>query len=173
MKRAFSKDASILERATAMTVSAAMKAKRKIGGGLKKKKIPRITFNKLIQNARKALKSSKPENIESAAIVAIKSINKSIKGKKIKPPRVIKVPTYRGGVLPLVPIFAGLSALGSIVGGATSVVKAIKDYRNNQKELEESKRHNSTMEAIAIGKGYYLKPYKNGFGFFLKPQKNY
>lgn len=68
-----------------------------------------------------------------------------------------------------VPVFAGLSALGSIVGSTAGVVKAINDYKNGQKLMEENKRHNHKMEAITIGKGYYLQPYKRGKGYFLKP----
>lgn len=184
LNRVISKDASTGERAAAILVSGAMKSKRslaKIGSGLKKikknrskkKKSHHITLKSLIKDAKMAIKKSKPDNIESAINVAVESVKRKMKkGRKVKAPRVIKVPTYSGGVLPLIPIFAGLSALGSIVGGTSSVVKAINDYKNAHNQLEESKRHNEKIEAIAIGKGYFLKPYKNGYGFFLKSPKN-
>lgn len=88
--------------------------------------------------------------------------------KKVKPPRVIEVPKT-GGILPLIPIFAGLSALGALSGGAAGIAKAVNDAKAAKQELEESQRHNKTMEAIALrGKGLYLKPYKSGLGLFLK-----
>lgn len=173
MERVRAKDASTGERAAALLVAGAMKTKRsltKVGSGLKKsrKKKTHITLKNLIKDAKMAIKKSKPDNIESAIDVAVESIKKSKKGKKVKAPRIIKVPTYSGGVLPLIPIFAGLSALGSIVGGTSSIVKAINEYKNAHNQMEEKKRHNEKMEAIAMGKGYFLKPYKNGYGFFLK-----
>lgn len=172
MKRVFSKDASLGERATALAVSAAMKAKRtlsKIGKGFKKKKSRSITFGKLIKDARIAIKKSKPASIQAAIKVAVKSVQKSKKGKCVKHPRTLKLPTVTGGVLPLIPIFAGLSALGSIVGSTSGIIRAINEYKDAQNQLEESKRHNRKIEAIAIGKGFYLHPNKNGNGFYLKP----
>lgn len=54
-----------------------------------------------------------------------------------------------------------------------AIVNAINNTKNAQKELEENKRHNQSMEAIAIGsktgKGFYLHPNKGGRGFYLAP----
>lgn len=151
-----------------------MKLKRglaKIGCGIKKnprKPKKHVTLNTIIKNAKTAIKKSRPDSLESAVKAAIKSIKKSKKNKQIKSPRIIKVPnTYSGGVLPLIPIFAGLSALGSMVGSTASIVKAINNYKDAQRQLEENKRHNKTMEAIAIGNGYYLNQQKRGDGYYL------
>lgn len=108
----------------------------------------------------------KPRTFGDAIAVALKSAKKY--KKKIKSPRVIPVPKT-GGVLPLIPIFAALSALGSIAGGTGSVISAINKSRAAKQQLEESQRHNKTMEAIAMGKGLHLKPYKTGLGLFLRP----
>lgn len=81
-KRVKSSNASLGEKAAAWTVTTAMKAKSKLGGGVRKKK-------------------------------------KQNRGKGL----YLK-PTKRGGVLPLIPIFAGLSALGSLIGGVSTAVKA-------------------------------------------------
>jgi hypothetical protein len=86
--------------------------------------------------------------------------------KSIKPPRIIKIPKS-GGILPLIPIFAGLSALGALSGGVGRIAKAINSAKEARKQLEESQRHNKTMEAIAMGKGLFLKPYRKGLGLFL------
>lgn len=87
----------------------------------------------------------------------------------ITTPRIIPLPKT-GGVLPFLPIFAGLSALGALSGGATGIAKAINSAKNANKQLEENKRHNQTMEAIAMGKGLFLKPFRKGLGLYLKPQ---
>lgn len=186
MKRIFSKDASLGERATALGVATAMKIKRsltKSGKGMQQqtkggKRKKQITLPSLIKNVRNEIKKSKPETVDSAVRVAIASVKKFKKGKHIRTPRIIKLPSYSGGVLPLIPIFAGLSALGSIVGSTAGVVAAINKVKSAQKELEESKRHNQTMEAIAIGKktgnGFYLHTNKTGDGFYLAPNpKNF
>lgn len=207
MKRVFAKNSTLGERATALAVAAAMKAKRKLtklGTGMRKnicagkrkkttkkrkkkekkqKKVKKskkkkknvkkknITFASLIKTAKVAMKKSNPQTIESAIEVAVDSINKSKNGKRMTaPPRIIKTPSISGGVLPLIPIFAGLSALGSIVGTTTGIIRSINAYKDGQKQLEENKRHNQKMEAIAIGNGFFLHPYKRGRGYFLKPQ---
>lgn len=181
MKRVFSKDATIGERTTALGVAMAMKVKRTLSGKglskkpskIKKKKRKKVSFTYLIKKAKVAIKKSKPENIDSAIKVAVASIKKTKKGKYIKEPRTIKLPntTTSGGMLPLVPIFAGLSALGSIIGSSASIANAINQAKKGQTELAESKRHNGMMEAIAIGaksgKGFYLHANKSGKGYYL------
>ena len=105
----------------------------------------------------------------AAAKVAIKEAG----GRKhIKTPRIIPIPKV-GGVLPLIPIFAGLSALGSLAGGVSGITQAVLKAKAARSQLREAERHNKTMEAIALkGKGLYLKPYKRGLGLYLKPSKN-
>lgn len=184
MKRVFSRDASLGERATALAVAAAMKAKRmlpKIGSGLKRLKKSnkkQVALSTLIKTAKRAIDKNRPENTKLAIKVAIAAVKKSKAKKKVKVPRIIKLPinvesTVTGGVLPLIPIFAGLSALGAIASSAAGITNAINQARKGQRELEESKRHNGVMEAIAIGgksgKGYYLRSQKNGKGFYLSP----
>lgn len=196
MKRVFSKNASLGERSTALAVSAAMKAKRmvsKIGKGINSKKKkkrkpkrkagkkikrrtkrPSITFGKLVKEAKSTIKHIKPDNLMAATKMALNTVKQHGRGKTIRSPRTIKLPTYSGGVLPLIPIFAGLSALGTITGSVATVVNAINNYRNAHRKLEEDKRHNNAMESIAIGKGYYLHAPHTGNGYYLKQQpKNY
>lgn len=45
-------------------------------------------------------------------------------GRKGKQKRIIPLPKT-GGILPFIPIFAGLSALGSLTGGAADVANAV------------------------------------------------
>lgn len=177
LKRAFSKDASFGEKVVALGVAGTTKLKRKLTGkGLsknikKKKQNPQISFSSLIKNAKLAIKQSKPDTIHSAIKTAISTTKQNKKGKRIREPRTIKLPSVRGGVLPLVPIFAGLGALGSIIGSSAGIVNAIKQTRRGQMELDENKRHNQAMEAIAVGnkngKGFYLHSNKKGNGYYL------
>lgn len=188
LKRVFSKDAKLGERAASLLVTAAMKAKTglaKVGLGISKlncrKKAKRgkklkgaskqIAFTTLVKDAKEGIKKSKAKKIDSAIKAAIRSVKKSAKGKRIKVPRILKVPTFTGGILPILPILAGLSSIGAIVGSAAGVIKTAKDIKVAQKQLEENKRHNIAME-MKVGKGLYLRPHKSGSGLYLRPQKS-
>lgn len=59
---------------------------------------------------------------------------------------------HKGGFLPL--LFAGLGALGSLIVGASSIAKSVNDNKNQQKELEELKRHNKSIEGKGLKKKY-------------------
>jgi len=113
------------EKTAATAVWAAMKAKTKIGMGMKTK----TTRTK--------------KNMAKKRILLI--------GK-------------RGGVLPILPM---LGALGSLIGEAAGVAKAISDSEAARRQLEELQRHNRAME----GRGLYLAPYKYGKGLYLGPYK--
>ncbi|XP_071649168.1 uncharacterized protein [Temnothorax longispinosus] len=117
-KRVTANDSTLGERAAAIAVWVAMKAKTKLGMGLKTKK----------------------------------------KMKKTK--RILPV-AKRGGILPILPL---LGVLGSLVGGAAGVAKAVNDNKAARRQLEEMQRHNRVME----GHGLYLAPYKRGRGVSRK-----
>ena len=119
-KRIVARDSTLGERAAATAVWAAMKAKTKIGMGMKTK-------------------------------------------KKTTKKRILPV-AKRGGVLPILPM---LGALGSLIGGAAGVAKAVNDGKAARRQLEELQRHNRAME----GHGLYLAPYKYGRGLYLGPYK--
>ena len=67
----------------------------------------------------------------------------------------------------LIPIFAGLSTIGALSGGATGIAKTINDTAAAKRKLEEAKRHNQVMEQINLGMGLYLKFHKTGSGLRL------
>lgn len=197
--RVISRNTKFGEKVAAWGVTNAMKLKRKLGMGLKKrlKQKPkhkqqkskknstknRYTFRKnvinKIQNDLKNLNHGDGITLKDGSRVALAAAKEAIKSvggrRKICRPRIIPIPKS-GGFLPLLgPIFAGLSALGALSGGAAGIAKAINQSKSAQKDLEEAQRHNKTMEAIALGKkgnGLYLKPYKKGLGLYLKPPKN-
>lgn len=169
-------DAGVGEKAAAWAVTNAMKIKRKIGMGSKeRKKKKKINSKTVFKKVRDVLKKNSSSEIKVALSAAKDAVKTAGGRKKIKPWRVIPL-AKTGGVLPLIPIFAGLSALGALAGGAAGIAKAIGTAKSAQKELEEAKRHNKTMESIAIGsgrgEGLFLKPYKRGLGLYVKQKKN-
>lgn len=116
----------------------------------------------------------------TAALRIARTAIKQAGGRRnIRTPRVIPIPKV-GGLLPLIPLFAGLSAVGALLGGSAGVAKTVIDAQKGKKELQETSRHNQTMEAIALGKqqqkfgsGLYLKRRgAQGFGLYLHKQKN-
>lgn len=170
---------SLKERLAALTVTGAMKAKTKLGMGhrqkcqkVKRGKSIKKVFQDAVNRARTAIRPIK--DVKTAVRVAVRTAKDVIKSKKGDlSPRVIPVPK-RGGFLPLIPLFAGLSALGALAGGTAGVVKAVNEVSTAKRQLKEAERHNKTMEAVALrGKGLYLRPYKQGLGLYLTPPKNY
>lgn len=175
-QRVKSRDSSLSERANALFVTNIMKAKVKLGMGLKKKRKLVVkkkrgpTFRDAVTKARNVIKRIKPDSVKEAIKIAMTAAKDVIKARKsTNTPRIIPVPKV-GGVLPfLIPLFAGLSAVGALSGGAAGIAKAVNQASAAKRELEENRRHNKTMEAIAMGKGLYLKPYRTGLGLYLQP----
>ena len=77
---------------------------------------------------KSVLKASK---IAIAGAAARKSLKAEGGKRKIRTPRIIPIPKT-GGFLPLIPIFAGLSALGSLAGGAAGIVRAVKEAHKSE-----------------------------------------
>lgn len=176
-----SSNSSIGEKLSSLAVAGIMGAKTKLGMGLCKKRSGRckrrsrsskkggqISFTNAVRKARKELVGKRFANLNNAANIALASIRK---GKlKVKQPkqRIIPIPKT-GGFLPLIPIFAGLSALGALSGGAAGIAQAVNNARNAQKKLEEQTRHNKAVEKISIGQGLFLQPYQKGCGLYINP----
>ncbi|EZA50197.1 hypothetical protein X777_11336 [Ooceraea biroi] len=80
-----------------------------------------------------------------------------------RPARTLPI-AKRGGFLPLLPV---LGALGSLIGGAAGVAKAVNDSKAKRRQLEELQRHNRAME----GRGLYLAPHARGRGTKKKKKK--
>lgn len=162
-----SKDAKFGEQASALLITNAMKAKTKLGMG-GKKKLKNRTFSKAIKNIRDFVrKNGKAKDVKSKINLALKFAKKEMKFVT-KTPRIIPVPKT-GGILPfIIPLLAGLSALGSLAGGTSAVVKTVNEFRDAKERLKESERHNNIMESVMLknGSGLFLKPYRNGFGLF-------
>lgn len=143
-----SSDADFGEKSASWLVTTAMKAKRKIGGA--------CGFKKIVGAAKKSLQKSLKEcptgtkNIGQLIRTACASAKKyARKFKNKREPRIINIPKS-GGIIPFIPIAAGLSALGTLVGGVGGIVKAIRDINAN------------TGSPVHLGKGLYLHPHKAG-----------
>lgn len=166
------------EKAAALTVAGLMKLKsgvEKVGGGLTYEQV----LGSAIQEASSSLKKASHINEKEATEIAVRAARRAVKRNRKRPGsgckyRVISIPKT-GGALPiLIPLFAGLSAVGSLAGGAAAVVNAVKSTKNARSQLKENKHHNQIIEAIAIGNkkgsGLHLKPYRKGLGLYLNPQ---
>lgn len=177
VKRIFAKDSSLGERAAALFVTSAMKAKTglsKFGMGFSKSKKGKcsktIKFETLVKDVRSGIKRAKAKTIGATIQAALRSAKKAKKGRRIKIPRIIKVPKITGGILPILPIIAGLSAVGSLIGSTASVVKTMKYIKNSKDHLLEQARHNRALEQ-KVGHGLYLGTQKKGRGLYLRPHR--
>ncbi|KAL4123313.1 hypothetical protein QTP88_015510 [Uroleucon formosanum] len=104
--RVGAKDAGYKEKAAALLVTTGMKAKRKTGAG--------CGFSNIVGACKKAIKKS----IKTCP--STPNMGKLIKSASLKP------------VAPaLIPILAGLSALGSLAGGVSNIVKTMRSIRSN------------------------------------------
>lgn len=179
-QRVKAKDSSVNEKVNSYLVTNAMKAKIKLGMGCSSKKPKQLKKNKkkslqnIIKQAKTAVKTIKSGNNKDVIKTALKAARSSSRNRKnISIPRILPVPKI-GGILPLIPLFAGLSAVGALSGGAAGIAKAVNDAKDGRKQLQESQRHNKIMESIALkgGNGIHLKPYKKGLGLYLKPKNS-
>lgn len=166
------------------SASTTQQKKRTIKAKTNKKINVKAIFREARAKAKEAIHNRGTRKIDVAARVAEKAAVSSVKRITKKQPispqqvendlRVIPVPK-QGAALPLIPIFAGLSALGALMGGSASIANAVTSAKNAKKNFTEAQRHNQTMEAIALGKnpstgsGLYLRPYKSGLGLYLRP----
>lgn len=167
-KRANASNASLSEKLAADLVNKTMIAKVSTGSGIKK------NFKKIITHTKNHIHKMKPKCKKAALELAYAAAKELTMDGSLKLPRVIPIPKT-GGVLPLIPIFAGLSAVGSLAGGISGITKAINEYKNAKKRLGELQRHNKKIEDLSIGKGLSIKPYKDGLGIYTssnRKQKN-
>jgi hypothetical protein len=191
-ERVKSKEASASEKAAAWLVTNIMKTKQRFGMGVKKLQGKRKSSSKRKRNSRRVQKMAfgsalrRPirselqkaggknlveKNLIKASKIAVTAARKSLKilagRRKIRTPRIIPIPK-EGGLLPLIPIFAGLSALGSLAGGAAGIVRALKTVKNE--------RQNKTGASLRLhsqsgGAGLFLKPYRSGLGLYMSNKR--
>lgn len=164
--RVKSKDSNFKEKAAAWAVTNIMKTKRKLGAG--------CGFKAGVRAAKNVLKNNMGEkNLIKLTKMCVAASRKCFRKSTKKLPRVIPIPK-KGGVLPLIPIFAGLSALGALTGGISNVVKTVSEFNRttpshlgNGLYLNPYKGGSYKLE----GKGLYLKPFSGGGSCRVKKQK--
>ena len=106
-----------------------MKAKMKLGMGIRKS-----------EKKRKAAKKKKKVSLRHI-VGAVKAVNNASGRNRVRSQRILPVPSEIGGILPfLIPLFAGLSATGTLAGGVAGIVKAVNDAKSAKRDLEESER---------------------------------
>lgn len=103
-------------------------------------------FREAVSKIRKHVRWVRTKTVDDTILITLKSAQ-SIK-KNIKPALIMEVPKT-GGILPLIPIFAGLSAHGTLTGGATVVEKSVILTKSTKQQLEEA-WHKKSMEAITL-----------------------
>lgn len=111
-------------------------------------------------------------NVHSTLKAAKIALKKAGGKKYVRVPRIIPIPKHGGF---LIPLFAGLSALGALAGGSAQIASAVNAAKAAQKKLEEQTRHDEAMESIALrGKGMNIEIKqrgKTGLGLHLTPKK--
>lgn len=180
-KRTQDSNAGAGEKIAAHLVNKAMLTKIVNGYGLRnKKKENKVSvksggnvkkhLKKIVSHTKKHLQRLKPKCKKMAIELAVAAAKEAMKDSDVKLPRMIPIPKT-GGVLPLIPIFAGLSAAGSLAGGAAAITKAINAFKAAKKRLAEIKRHNEKMETLFIGKGLEVRPHNDGLGIYIRDIK--
>lgn len=161
-------DSSIAEKIAALAVAGVMKAKSKMGMGLRK-----MSVRKMGMGLRKmgiGLRKKRGRSI-GKGFNKLKPI-KSLRTKSKRKHRLIATPKT-GGFLPfLLPI---IGALGALASGASTITSSVLAQKSRNKQQAELERHNKELEAIAKqhkGSGLFLKPFSKGFGIQLLKKKS-
>lgn len=195
-ERVLASDSNIPEKAVAYLTTNAMKLKQKLGLGYvkrmkdknqtskkqqqlrqsKKLQKKKISFKELVENAKNVVKGNRSKHIindrkalKRAASVALQAIGSrfgALNKKLIKQPRVIPIPKT-GGILPLIPILAGISKIGAIASSASAVINTIKDIINLRNQMKNGSSNGG--DSRQVGTGLFLAPYRKGYGLFLRP----
>ena len=98
-----------------------------------------IGLKRLIKSTSKSLSPSTDSQtvIKSALMTARRHVKRSGGKKYVKVSRILPV-SKQGGFLPArVPLFAGLSALGSLAGGAAGIAQAINRASAAKRQVEK------------------------------------
>jgi hypothetical protein len=148
-----------------------MAGQRRAGGSRKKKRRnPSTSLKSLISIAKHAIGNE--TDLNAAVHRSLNAVRnaKSISGLPTVPSgRVIPIPKT-GGVIPLVPIVAGLSALGVLGNTVSSVAKAVRDI-NVARRSFKGQQPSQGSGIVVTGTGAYLRPYRWGMGLSIASQR--
>lgn len=83
-------------------------------------------------------------------------------------PKIIPLPKTND-IRSLIPIFACLSAFKVLTDGMEGILEAVVIANKAKRDFKKLLNHqNQSMEAITMGNGLFLKPYKNGLALYLE-----
>ena len=93
----------------------------------------------------------------------------TVKGKRVyaskKSLKEIREQEKEGGIFPLIPIFAGLAAAGSIAGGSAAIANAVNSKKSQDAQLERERAHDTRVEQLLKGDDLQLPEYQKSNGF--------
>ena len=108
------------------------------------------------KKVRRIIDEGKPGNI------TIDGVRYHVSKKLIKE---IKEHEKNGGVFPLIPIFAGIAAAGSVAGGASAIATSVNNKKFQDAQLEHLKAKDREVLRLLRGEGLFLPEYQKGNGF--------
>ena len=92
----------------------------------------------------------------------------TVKGRHVyaskKSLKEIREQEKEGGIFPLIPIFAGLAAAGSIAGGTAAIANAVNSKKSQDVQLEWERAHDTRVEQL-LKEGLQLPEYQKGNSF--------
>ncbi len=177
-ERVKANDSSLGEKSAAWLITNTMKVKRKLGMGCAAGSFRKHILKPIKNHLKKSFKIDPGNNksLRKASLAALHvaraALKKSGGRKKVRVPRIIPFESKTGGIIPLIPLFAGLSALGSLAGGASAIAKTVIDARNARQKLQENGQSKAMEEIGKKGAGLYLRKTPRGFGLYLKKQQS-
>ena len=80
----------------------------------------------------------------------------TVKGKRVYASKKFLIETRENGIFPLIPIFAGLAAAGSIAGGIAAIANAVNSKKSQDALLELERAHDTRVEQLLKGDGLQL-----------------
>jgi hypothetical protein len=156
------------------------KRKRTVGRGVQRKQRTKrnrsikskggkgITFNQLVKKAKQAIsdRGKKNSDIQALAARSLSAIKKYKIKNKPHNKRILALPKI-GGAIPLIPILAALSHVGSLVGGVTAIVNAIKNIKDVKDQYKAQQGSGIAFTPYRIGHKLLIHPHKRGLGLFV------
>ncbi|KAL4084375.1 hypothetical protein QTP88_028198 [Uroleucon formosanum] len=145
-------NSSMSEKFPAFLTAYTMKGKRHLGMNLISHKNDTNATFQIASN--KIFKGENIYYLDKIQLDKLKNAKEKKSGVRLEI-RSSQIKDKKGGFLPL--IFAGIGAASALVGGVTSIVNTVNDYKHKKAMEKETIRHNKEME----NKGSGLKKKKN------------
>ncbi|KAL4088770.1 hypothetical protein QTP88_023854 [Uroleucon formosanum] len=144
-------NSSMSEKFPAFLTAYTMKGKRHLGMNLISYKNNTNVIFQIASN--KIFKGENNYHLDKIQLDKLKNAKEKKSGVSLKI-RSSQIKNKKGGFLPL--IFGGIGAATALVGGVTSIVNTVNDYKHKKAMEKETIRHNKAM----VNKGSGLKKKK-------------